>query len=68
MDLNLSGIMNGKAFINNTWARTGDKVGDYAIISVEKDSVVFLKNGSIKRVFVNSKKENPIRLQKEYAR
>ncbi len=68
MDLNLSGIMSGKAFVNNSWVRTGDKVGDYAIVSIGKDSVVFSKNSSTKRVFVSSKKENPIRLQKGYTR
>lgn len=68
IDLNLSAIMNGKAFVNNNWLKSGDKVGDYTIITIGNNSVVFSKNNSTKRVFINAKKENLIKLQKGYMR
>ncbi len=68
VDLNLSGIMNGKAFVNNAWIRTGEKAGDYTVISIDKNSVIFRKDDSTKRVFINNKKDNVIKLQKGYTR
>lgn len=68
VDLNLSGVMNGKAFVNNSWISVGEKVSGYTLTSIDKNSVVFAKEDIVKRIFANKNRENIIKLQKGYVR
>jgi len=56
----LGGIMNGRAFINDTWYREGDEVSDYTLKHIGRNGVVLVKGKQIKKLFLHEKQENII--------
>ena len=60
--LTLHAIMNGKAYINDSWKSVDDSVLGYTLIYVGKRGVV-LKNGNqIKKLFLHEKRDNFIKI------
>ena len=47
----ISGIMNNKAYIDGSWKRVGEKVGDYTIGSIGINAVI-LSNGRKSKNFL----------------
>lgn len=61
-DLSLEGIVYDRhdlsyAVVNGQILRTGDSVGTYQILRIEKDKVIFIREGQPRDVFI--KKEEP---------
>ncbi|WP_294951524.1 hypothetical protein [Sulfurovum sp.] len=60
--LSLHAIMNGKAYINDSWKSVGDKILGYTLKYIGKRGVV-LKNGNqIKKLFLHENKDNFIKI------
>jgi hypothetical protein len=60
--LSLHAIMNGKAFINDSWKSIDDKILGYTLKYVGKRGVV-LKNGNqIKKLFLHEKRDSFIQI------
>lgn len=54
----ISGIMNNKAYIDGSWKRVGEKVGDYTIKSIGINTVILSNGRKIKKLFISDKKDN----------
>jgi len=60
--LSLHAIMNGKAYINDSWKSVDDQVLGYTLKYIGKRGVV-LKNGNqIKKLFLHEKRDNFIKI------
>ena len=60
--MSLHAIMNGKAFINDSWKSVGDKILGYTLEYIGKRGVV-LKNGNqIKKLFLHENKDDFIKI------
>ena len=60
--MSLHAIMNGKAYINDSWKSIDDKIFGYTVIYIGKRGVV-LKNGNqVKKLFLHEKKNNFIKI------
>jgi len=60
--MSLHAIMNGRAYINDSWKNVGDKIFGYTLKYVGKKGVV-LKNGNqVKKLFLHENKDNFIKI------
>ena len=60
--MSLHAIMNGKAYINDSWKGINDKIFGYTLVYIGKRGVV-LKNGNqIKKLFLHEKRDNFIKI------
>jgi hypothetical protein len=62
--LSLHAIMNGKAYINDSWKKKGDSVMGYELVYIGKNGVVLKNENQIKKLFLH-KKKNDLILMKE---
>lgn len=46
----LKAIFNSKAFINNSWYKTGDTIEDFTVKKISNDSVVLMQGNNLKEV------------------
>lgn len=61
----LHAIMNGRAYINNSWKKVGDTVLGYKVVQIGNGTVT-LKNGNqMKKLFLQKKKNNFITIVKK---
>jgi len=63
--LTLHAIMNGKAFIDGKWMQKGDYVKGYALKYIGTKGVVLRSKNSIKKLFLNKKKSNFIKIEEK---
>jgi len=61
--LNLHAIMGGKAYINDGWKKTGDKILGYTVEYIGKRGVVLRNGNTIKKLFLGKTKENFITIE-----
>ncbi len=61
--LSLHAIMNGKAYINNTWKSVGDTMMGYTLKYVGKRGVVLRNGNNIKKLFLHQQRNNFIKLE-----
>ncbi|MDD5406214.1 MAG: hypothetical protein PHE73_04630 [Sulfurovaceae bacterium] len=54
----IGGIMNNKVYIDGSWKRIGEKVGNYTIRSIGVNTVVLYNGRKIKKLFISNKKDN----------
>jgi len=59
---NLKAILNHAAFINKKWYKKGDKLGDYRVGYVSKNSVTLKSNSNTKVLKLEKKKKKFIKL------
>jgi len=60
--LSLHAIMNGKAYINDTWEKVGDTILGYTLKYVGKRGVVLQNGNQIKKLFLHEKKNDFIKI------
>jgi hypothetical protein len=56
--LSLHAIMNGKAYINDSWKKKGDVILGYELVYVGKSGVVLRNENQIKKLFLHKKKND----------
>ncbi len=61
--LSLHAIMAGKAYINDSWEKSGDKILGYTVEYIGKKGVVLRNGNSIKKLFLGKPKDNFITLE-----
>ncbi len=59
-EVTIGAIMNGKAYIDGSWKKVGDKVGSYTIKSIGANVVIIRNGGEIKKLFIGNKQENDL--------
>ncbi len=63
LKLILHAIMNGKAYINESWYDVNDTVMGYSLKHVGKNGVVLRNGNNIKKLFLRKKRDNFIILE-----
>jgi len=61
--LTLHAILNGKAYINNTWKSIDDTIGGFTLKYIGKKGVVLRNNNQIKKLFLHKERNNFIMLE-----
>jgi hypothetical protein len=61
--LALHAIVNGKAFINDTWSNVGDTIMGYTLKFVGQRGVVLRDGNHIKKLFLHDTRDNFIKLE-----
>ncbi|RRS29987.1 MAG: hypothetical protein P794_09220 [Epsilonproteobacteria bacterium (ex Lamellibrachia satsuma)] len=61
--LSLHAIMNGKAYINDTWKSIGDTIMGYKLKYVGQRGVVLRNGNNIKKLFLHTKRNDFIKLE-----
>jgi len=61
--LSLHAIMNGRAYINDTWKSIDDTIMGYTLKHVGKRGVVLRNGNNIKKLFLHQKRDNFIKLE-----
>ena len=61
--LSLHAIMNGKAYINESWKGVDDTIMGYTLKYVGKRGVVLRNGNNIKKLFLHQKRDNFITLE-----
>jgi hypothetical protein len=61
--LTLHAILNGKAYINNTWKGIDDTIGGFTLKYIGKKGVVLRNNNQIKKLFLHKERNNFIMLE-----
>jgi len=61
--LSLHAIMNGKAYINDSWKSVDDDVMGYTLKHVGKRGVVLRNGNNVKKLFLHQKRDNFITLE-----
>ncbi len=61
--LSLHAIMNGKAFINESWNSVDDTIMGYTLKHVGKKGVVLRNGNNIKKLFLHQKRDSFITLE-----
>lgn len=61
--ISLKGIVNSKAYINNTWVGLNDEVEGYKVISITSNSVLLKREDRTKELFLKSKKDSFIKIE-----
>jgi len=56
-DIRLGGIINKKAYINDSWHSKGDRVSGYTLEYVGTKGIVLVDGEQIRRIFLQKKKE-----------
>jgi len=59
----LHAIVNGKAFINDTWSDIGDTIMGYTLKFIGSRGVVLRNGNHIKKLFLHEKRDNFIKLE-----
>ena len=62
----LHAIVNGKAYINDTWVRVNDKLFGYTLKFIGDRGVVLRNENHIKKLFLRKKKASFIKLEEKY--
>jgi len=62
-ELILHAIVNGKAYINDTWKAVDDTIMGYTLKYMGKRGVVLRKNNTIKKLFLHQEKDDFIKLE-----
>jgi len=60
--LSLHAIMNGKAYINDSWKSIDDKILGYTLKYIGKRGVVLTNGNQIKKLFLHEKRDNFIKI------
>jgi len=58
--MTLGGIVNDKAYINDSWYREGDPISEYTLKYIGVKGVVLVKGRQIKKIFLHEDKKNLI--------
>ena len=61
--LSLHAIMNGKAYINESWKGVDDTIMGYTLKYVGKRGVVLRNGNNVKKLFLHKKRDNFIKLE-----
>ncbi len=61
--LSLHAIMNGKAYINESWKSVGDSIMGYTLKYVGKRGVVLRNDNNVKKLFLHQNRDNFINLE-----
>ena len=61
--LSLHAIMNGKAYINDSWKSVDDDIMGYTLKYVGKRGVVLRNGNNVKKLFLHKKRDNFIKLE-----
>lgn len=61
--LSLHSIMNGKAYINDSWKKVDDTIMGYTLKYVGKRGVVLRNDNHIKKLFLHKERDNFIHLE-----
>ena len=61
--LSLHAIMNGKAYINESWKSVGDTIMGYTLKYVGKRGVVLRNDNNVKKLFLHQNRDNFINLE-----
>ena len=61
--LTLHAIVNGKAYINNSWSSVDDNILGYTLKFIGKRGVVLRNNNHIKKLFLHKERNNFITLE-----
>jgi len=61
----LHAIVNGKAFINDSWKKTGDSILGYELKYIGKQGVVLRNENHIKKLFLRKEKDSFIKLEEK---
>jgi len=61
----LHALMGGKAYINDSWKKVGDKILGYTVEYIGKRGVVLRNGNTIRTLFLKSKKKNDLIILKE---
>lgn len=59
----LHAIVNGKAFINDSWSNIGDTIMGYTLKFIGNRGVVLRNGNHIKKLFLHEKRDNFIKLE-----
>ena len=59
----LHAIVNGKAYINDSWASLDDKIMGYTLRFIGKRGVVLRNGNHIKKLYLRKKRDNFIKLE-----
>jgi len=62
----LHAIVNGKAYINNSWVSVNDNVFGYNLKYIGKRGVVLRNENHIKKLFLHKKRDGFIKLEERY--
>jgi len=62
----LHAIVNGKAYINDTWVSVDDKIFGYTLKFIGDRGVVLRNENHIKKLFLRKKKASFIKLEEKY--
>ena len=60
--LSLHAIMNGKAYINDSWKSVDDKIFGYTLKYIGKRGVVLTDGNKIKKLFLHERRDNFIKI------
>lgn len=55
--MSLHAIMNGKAFINDSWKKVGDNILGYTLVYIGKNGIVLRNENQIKKLFLHKHKD-----------
>ena len=61
--LALHSIVNGKAYINDSWSNVGDTIMGYTVKYIGKRGVVLRNSNHVKKLFLHKKRDNFIKLE-----
>jgi len=61
----LHAIVNGKAFINDSWLKDGDNILGYELKYIGKKGVVLRNENHIKKLFLRKEKDSFIKLEEK---
>jgi hypothetical protein len=61
--LSLHAIMNGKAYINDTWLKKDDQISGYTVVYIGKRGVVLRNGNRVKKLFLGKPKNRLIILE-----
>lgn len=61
--ISLKGIVNSKAYINNTWVGLNDEVEGYKVVSITSNSVLLKREDRTKELFLKNKKDSFIKIE-----
>ena len=64
--LELHAIVNGKAYINDSWLKINENIFGYQLKYIGNKGVVLRNENHIKKLFLSKKKNNFIKLEERY--
>jgi len=64
--LELHAIVNGKAYINDSWLKVNENILGYQLKYIGNKGVVLRNENHIKKLFLSKKKNNFIKLEERY--